>query len=111
MIYRIIGENERWVHSEETDTWQRAQGELRGAFFAGLGWDAWGDLKAPAVSNSRVRFWFTERGWRDYGRHIVASARRSGRPYRLIRRKNPPRSAVVYRDKWQVALLPPRGKP
>jgi hypothetical protein len=39
---------------------------------------------------------------------VAAGARASGRAFRVIRRKNPPRSMVIYRDDWQVALLPDR---
>jgi hypothetical protein len=109
MIYRIIGESQRWVMSGD-DTWKAIPGPLRGGFYAYLcgddDWDVWDDLPAPAITNPRAHCWFTECGWHDYGRHITAAARRTGRPYRVIRRKNPPRSAVVYRDRWQVALLP-----
>ena len=83
-------------------------GRLMGAFNAGLADKAWGDLPMPVLSNPRVRFWFTERGWHAYGLRVAAEARASGRAYRVIRRKNPPRSIVVYRDDWQVALLPDR---
>jgi hypothetical protein len=55
-----------------------------------------------------MRFWFTERGWRAYGLRVAAEARASGRTFRVMRRKNPSKSTVVYRDDWQVALLPDR---
>ena len=83
-------------------------GQLMGAWGAGLARDAWDDLPMPNLTNPRVRFWFTERGWRVYGLRVAAGARASGRVYRVIRRKNPPRSMVLYRDEWQVALLPDR---
>jgi hypothetical protein len=83
-------------------------GPLMGAFNAQLADEAWGDLPMPLVSNPRVRFWFTERGWRAYGLRVAAGARASGRAYRVLRRKNPPRSDVAYRDEWQLALLPDR---
>jgi len=83
-------------------------GRLMGAFNAGVAGDAWGDLPMPIVSNPRVRFWFTERGWRAYGLRVSAEARASGRAFRVIRRKNPPKSMVIYQDHWQVALLPDR---
>jgi hypothetical protein len=83
-------------------------GRLMGAFNAGLADRAWGDLPMPALSNPRVRFWFTERGWRAYGLRVAAEARASGRAFRVIRRKNPSKSMVIYRDDWQVALLPDR---
>ena len=83
-------------------------GRLMGAFNAGVADEAWGDLPMPVLSNPRVRFWFTERGWRAYGLRVAAEARASGRAFRVIRRKNPSKSMVVYRDDWQVALLPDR---
>jgi hypothetical protein len=86
-------------------------GRLMGAFNAGVADGAWGDLPMPMLSNPRVRFWFTERGWRAYGLRVAAEARASGRAFRVVRRKNPAKSMVVYRDDWQVALLPDRDLP
>jgi hypothetical protein len=43
-----------------------------------------------------------------YGLRVAAEARASGRAFRVVRRKNPAKSMVVYRDNWQVALLPDR---
>ena len=83
-------------------------GRLVGAFYANVAVDEWGDLPMPYLTNPRVRFWFTERGWRTYGLRVAAAAQASGRTYRVLRRKNPPKSMVVYRDDWQVALLPDR---
>ena len=115
MIYRVVGESGVWVWSEESGAVEISPspdrpGRLMGAFNAGVAAEAWGDLPMPGVrlSNPRVRFWFTERGWHAYGRRVAAEARASGRAFRVIRRKNPPRSMVVYRDDWQVALLPDR---
>lgn len=103
MIYRIIGEEERHCWDEDGNL-RRAQGRLSGACLAGFG--GFEDLPYPSVSNPRARFWFTEAGWQEYGREVMKCAMQSGRPYRLLRTKNPPRSAIVYRDRWQVALLP-----
>ena len=112
MIYRVVGESSEWVWSEEsgaTEIWLNpSPGRLMGAFNAGVADGAWGDLPMPMLSNPRVRFWFTERGWRAYGLRVAAGARASGRAFRVIRRKNPSKSTVVYRDDWQVALLPDR---
>jgi hypothetical protein len=83
-------------------------GRLMGAFNARIAVGAWDDLPMPLLYNPRVRFWFTERGWRAYGLRVAAGARASGRAYRVLRRKNPSKSIVVYRDDWQVALLPDR---
>ena len=52
-------------------------GRLMGAFNAGVADEAWGDLPMPMLSNPRVRFWFTERGWRAYGLRVAAGARTS----------------------------------
>ena len=46
-------------------------GRLMGAFNAGVADEAWGDLPMPMLSDPRVRFWFTERGWRAYGLRVV----------------------------------------
>jgi len=113
LIYRVVGESGEWVWSEESGameiSWSPSRpGRLMGAFNAGVAMGAWGDLPMPGLANPRVRFWFTERGWRAYGLRVAAEARASCRPFRVIRRKNPPRSMVVYRDDWQVALLPDR---
>jgi hypothetical protein len=104
-----------WVWSEESGAMEvslSSPGRLMGAFNAGIADGAWGDLPLPGfrLSNPRVRFWFTERGWRAYGLRVAAEARASGRAFRVIRRKNPPKSMVVYRDDWQVALLPDRER-
>jgi hypothetical protein len=111
LIYRVVGESGEWVWSEESGAIEISPGRpgrLMGAFNAGIAAGAWGDLPMPGLSNPRVRFWFTERGWRAYGMRVAAEARASGHAFRVIRRKNPPRSMVVYRDDWQVALLPDR---
>jgi len=99
-----------WVWSEESGAMEisLSPGSLMGAFNAGIADKAWGDLPMPLLSNPRVRFWFTERGWHAYGLRVAAEARASGRAFRVIRRKNPSKSKVVYRDDWQVALLPDR---
>jgi hypothetical protein len=110
LIYRVVGESTVWVWSEESGAVEAGPGPgpLAGAFTAQIAQNAWDDLPMPYLTNPRVRFWFTERGWRAYGLAVAAAARASGRPYRVIRRKNPSRSTVVYRDEWQVALLPDR---
>ena len=68
-------------------------------------------LKAPEIENSKARFYFTEKGWRELGKAIVAQARREGHRVRVYRRKNPLASQVVYRDALQVAILPRKNVP
>ena len=58
----------------------------------------------------RVRFYFTERGWAKVGRHVAAEAKRAGHVIKVIRRKQPERSQIVYRDELQLALLPKARK-
>ena len=62
-------------------------------------------LCAPLIQNSRARFYFTERGWDKVGRFVAAHARKKGFLMRVIRRKNPPASQIVYQDALQMALL------
>jgi hypothetical protein len=111
LIYRVLGESSQWVWSEESGAMEidlLSPGRLMGAFNANVAVGAWSDLPVPLLSNPRARFWFTERGWHAYGLRVAAAAQASGRTFRVIRRKNPPKSMVAYRDDWQVALLPDR---
>jgi hypothetical protein len=66
------------------------------------------EVPTPRLKIPRSRFYFTELGWRRFGPQIVATAQRQGRTVRVIRRKNPRRSQIVYRDAYQVAILPDR---
>jgi hypothetical protein len=81
LIYRAVGESTEWVWSEESGAIEISPtpGRLMGAFNAEVAQGAWGDLPMPMLSNPRVRFWFTERGWRAYGLRVAAEARASGR--------------------------------
>lgn len=65
---------------------------------------AWTALKSPRGQlYKNCRFYFTEEGWRRYGRPTVAACQKTGQEYRVIRVKE--RSVdVMYRDEWQVAV-------
>ena len=64
-------------------------------------------LKAPMKQiPPRARFYFTEAGWKKFGEALIKVAKSKGYFPRVSRRKNPPRSAIVYRDAYQVAILP-----
>jgi hypothetical protein len=68
-------------------------------------------LKAPRITNPRARFYFTEAGWEQVGKTVAANARREERVVKVIRRKNPEASQIVYQDALQVAIIPLKFKP
>lgn len=74
--------------------------------------DAWiDDLRGPVRSSlpSNCRFYFTEKGWREVGRKVVAAAQRTGQEYRVVAIKETD-AQVVWRDKvrgFEVAVQPP----
>ena len=109
MIYRILtGVTDEWWDADE-QAYARRPLPMAGAgrTLGGMMWEL--HLPAPAINNERARFWFTERGWDRFGRELVAEGRRMGYVVKVIRRKNPRRSRIVYADEWQMALLPARG--
>lgn len=72
--------------------------------------DAWvDDLRGPARSLPwNCRFYFTEEGWKEVGRNVVAAAQRSGQEYRIVAIKETD-AQVVWRDKvmgYEVAVQP-----
>ena len=119
MIYRIITEfrliqgvfdpdgNEldwNWVlPKEREDQEMTGAGACFGAIMFLHG------LRAPLIQNSRARFYFTERGWDKVGRFVASHARKKGFLMRVIRRKNPSASQIVYQDDLQIALLVSNG--
>jgi hypothetical protein len=108
MIYRILIDAAEWGWDERSGRF-RFKCRLRGAssglneFMLALG------LPWPSLTNPRARFYFTEKGWREVGRHVQAEARRRGHIVKVIRRKPPLPSQIVYADAWQLALLPARS--
>jgi hypothetical protein len=111
MIFRIIAETQHHLWSEPPAAAlpETGPGRMAGVWRSGLSTGWWNDdLIMPQVRTARARFWFTEAGRRRYGAPLAAHIRAQGIPVRIHRRKNPPRSEVVYQDAWQVALLPHR---
>jgi hypothetical protein len=116
MIYRILVDtSDEAFLGVPPDQFTRSEVVLRGAGFC-LG-DVMGGLRFPkefqvrggsGPRNRRARFYFTERGWRRFGRKVVAEAKRRGHVVKIVRRKNPLPSQIAYADDWQVALLPKR---
>ena len=110
MIYRILIDT---VKYEMDATMKRvleypSGTNLRGVFTAGFS-QGLDDIPFPHLTNPRARFYFTEAGWQKYGRRVYAAARKRGHTIRLIRRKNPAKSQIVYEDVYQVAILPLRA--
>jgi len=114
MIYRILVDtsDEAFLGARPPE-FTRSETVLRGAGFC-LG-DAMEGLPAPegfrisggsGLRNRRARFYFTDQGWRRFGRHIAAEAKRRGHIVKVICRKNPRPSQIAYADRWQLALLP-----
>jgi hypothetical protein len=74
--------------------------------------DAWvDDLLGPSRSSlpPNCRFYFTEKGWHEVGRNVVAAAIHTGQDYRVVAIKEPD-AQVVWRDKvrgYEVAVQPP----
>jgi hypothetical protein len=63
-------------------------------------------IRSPSFANDKARFYPTEAGWKKAGRRIAAESKRQGHVVKCIRRKNPQAAQVVYRDEFQVAILP-----
>ena len=118
MIYRIlIDTSDEAFLGVPADQFTRCEVVLRGVGFS-LG-DAMRGLRCPKafrvrggsdLRNPRARFYFTERGWRRFGRKVAAEARCRGHVVKIVRRKNPLPSQIAYADPWQVALLPEKRK-
>lgn len=104
MIYRILASSKVGVWDEVNKHWVYIpNGKLKGAFYADVEGFA---LLAPDIKNTRARFYFTEKGWQTLGKQIVVNGRNAGHVVRVIRRKNPLKSQIVYQDELQVAILP-----
>ncbi len=72
--------------------------------------NAWIDINGPRRGINRYsRFFFTEEGWRRFGRPTIAACQGTGQKYRVISIKE--RSVdVIYRDEFQVAVRPKKRK-
>jgi hypothetical protein len=70
--------------------------------------DAWCDMPCPRTAIPRnCRFYFTETGWKKYGRATVAACQKSGTKYRVLAIKENALD-IVYQDEYQVAGQPKR---
>lgn len=77
--------------------------------------DAWVEkLRGPGGRTlpANTRFYFTEKGWREIGRRVVAACGQSGQEYRIIRVKENEVN-VVWRDNhtdYEVAAQPKKRR-
>jgi hypothetical protein len=76
--------------------------------------DAWfGKLRGPdRPIPKNAKFYFTEHGWREIGRHVVAACKYEEQAYRVIRVKERDVN-VVWRDRHydtEVAAQPRKKK-
>jgi hypothetical protein len=104
-ILRIRVDGRIWEWDNVAEEWLLIKHRLMGAYQAGVV-EGWRDLPKPALTNKRARFYFTVRGWHEIGQHVYAAARQRGHVVSVLRRREPAASQVVYRDAWQVAILP-----
>lgn len=105
MIYRIVVDE----CFEGLPTGQGRLGGLMNSYLLSGMLDRLG-IRAPiGFDHRKARFYFTEEGWRQVGRLIAVEAREKGHSVRVIRRKEPRPSQVVFRDQLQLALLPSRN--
>jgi hypothetical protein len=109
LAFKTTTDDNKWVaypFNKRTDRDHQNYNRLGGAGYGRLA-DIMQDsgLRAPAISNPRARFYFTELGWLTVGRHVAAEARRLGHVVKIVRRKNPSQSQIVYKDKLQMAIL------
>ncbi|GAA0396903.1 hypothetical protein GCM10009530_55620 [Microbispora corallina] len=113
MLYRILADTiTGWVDADapREDAARPSGTGLRGAWASGGPCATLDGLPLPPLTNRRVRFWYTEEGWRAYGLAHCGELRAAGHTVRVIRAKNPSGSRVAYRDRYQVALLPPSSR-
>ncbi len=108
-IYRLI--SEQLTDGPQGDERVYPSGGcLTGPMSTGVWPSAMNGLSMPHLDVPRARFWFTEAGWTRFGIAVVKDHEAAGLRVRVLRQKNPPDSAIVYRDTWQVALLPPNQR-
>lgn len=68
--------------------------------------EAWVDMPSPKRSpHPNCRFYFTEEGWRKYGRPTIIACQQTGQEYRVLRIKEKTVD-IVYRDEYQAAVRP-----
>ncbi len=72
--------------------------------------DAWVHVLRGPKRNipQNAKFYFTESGWKNVGKNVVAACQRVGQRYRVIKVKEKSIN-VVWRDKFEVAAQPKKS--
>jgi hypothetical protein len=66
--------------------------------------EAWSSMNAPRRTLAKnCRFYFTETGWKRFGRPTITACQQTGTPYRVIAIKEKSVD-IFYRDEIQVAV-------
>ena len=118
MIYRFKSAYKPLKGNPRTETSEPGKGFKNKNWHYGRFGGAWaegclslGDLALPKKRiNSRAKFYFTEKGYRKYGKDVIASSIEEDQVLQVIKRKNPKKSQIVYEDEYQVAILPEKRK-
>lgn len=108
VILRIQVDGQWWRWNDVANEWKVIT-RLMGVGAAGYGF-LMEDLPVPTITNRRVRFYFTLKGWHTFGRHIYWAVRARGHTVQVRRRARPPASRIVYEDEYQLAVLPPKRR-
>jgi len=64
--------------------------------------------KTKKNENSKGKFFFTELGWKKYGKIALARCKQQGEKVRIIRVKY--KQKAISKDKYQVVAIVKRGK-
>ena len=118
MIYRVLLDTDDlvgWGNRERAASISRSPGVASARIMRGIMYypravlDDYG-IHAPGIGNRRARFYFTEAGWEKVGKRLASEVKRYGYSVKVIRRKEPRESQVIYRDELQIAILPTRAE-
>ena len=104
MIYRFMSALNSTSTYRNRCIWGGKVPRFGGACACG-GTELW-DLKLPQIVNKKAKFYFTEKGWKIFAKQMIVHARENGQILKVIRRKNPKKSQIVYKDEYQVAIMP-----
>ena len=100
MIYRFLS---AYSYPDRNNKKKTIYGRFGGAWCCG---NLEMNMEAPKRPvNPKAKFYLTELGYRKFSKDIIRSAKQYKQPLKVIKRKNPKRSQVVFRDKYQVAIL------